>query len=263
MRENVALTVAGSDSGGGAGIQIDLKTFNEIGVFGASVITSLTAQNTLGVQGIYDISPEFVEKQLVSVFSDLNIQFAKTGMLSNLNIVETVGKYIKKMIDQSNLRGLVVDPVMRAKGGDPLLKEDAVKSLIKNIINISLIITPNIPEAELLSGIEIKSIEDMKKSATQIYKLGPKYVVIKGGHLQGDYAIDIIFDGKDFYEIKKKKKFKGDVHGTGCCFSAAITAYLTKGENPINAIKKAKKFVSKAIENGIYIGQGFRVLKTF
>ncbi|MGC8766823.1 MAG: bifunctional hydroxymethylpyrimidine kinase/phosphomethylpyrimidine kinase [Brevinematia bacterium] len=263
MKEKVALTIAGSDSGGGAGIQIDLKTFNKIGVFGASVITSLTAQNTLGVQGIYDVPPDFVERQLESIFSDLNIQFAKTGMLSNSEIIEVTGNYLKRVKEKGNFKGLVVDPVMRAKGGDPLLKEDAVKTLIEKIISIALIVTPNIPEAELLTQSEIKTLEDMKRSALEISKLGPKYVIVKGGHLEGDFAIDIVFDGKEFYEIKKKKTFKGDVHGTGCSFSAAITAFLTKGEEPINAIRKAKSFISKAIKDGIYIGQGFRVLKTY
>lgn len=262
-REKVALTIAGSDSGGGAGIQIDLKTFNKIGVFGASVITSLTAQNTLGVQGIYDVPPEFVKQQLDSVFSDLNIQYAKTGMLSNAKIVEVVSEYMKEVLSNGKLKGLVIDPVMRAKGGDPLLQKDAVEALISKLIPLALIVTPNIPEAELLTGMEIKTIEDMKKASIEIHKLGPKYVVIKGGHLKGDYAIDIVFDGTNFYTLKSKKVFKGDVHGTGCCFSASITAFLTKGETPINAIRKSKKFISKAIKEGVYIGNGFRVLKTY
>lgn len=262
-REKVALTIAGSDSGGGAGIQIDLKTFNKIGVFGASVITSLTAQNTLGVQGIYDVSPEFVRQQLDSVFSDLNIQYAKTGMLSNARIVEVVSNYIREVINDGKLKGLVIDPVMRAKGGDPLLQKDAIESLISNLIPLALVITPNIPEAELLTKMKIETIEDMKKAAMEIHKLGPKYVIVKGGHLKGEYAIDIVFDGTNFHMLKSKKVFKGDVHGTGCCFSASITAFLTKGETPLNAIKKAKKFISKAIKDGVYIGNGFRVLKTY
>ncbi|MFN4244603.1 MAG: bifunctional hydroxymethylpyrimidine kinase/phosphomethylpyrimidine kinase [Brevinematia bacterium] len=261
--EKVALTIAGSDSGGGAGIQIDLKTFNKIGVFGASVITSLTAQNTLGVQGIHDVPVEFVEKQLNSVFSDLNIWFAKTGMLSNSEIIEVVSKYIKTIISKGQLRGLIVDPVMRAKGGDKLLKDEAVQSLISKIFPLALVLTPNIPESELLTGIKIETIEDMKRSAIEIHKMGPKYVVVKGGHLNGDYAIDIIFDGKEFFEIKSKKYYKGDIHGTGCCFSASITAFLTRGENIIKAIQKSKIFVSKAIKNGIFIGNGFKVLKVY
>ncbi|MCX8029220.1 MAG: bifunctional hydroxymethylpyrimidine kinase/phosphomethylpyrimidine kinase [Brevinematales bacterium] len=262
-KERVALTIAGSDSGGGAGIQIDLKTFNEIGVFGASVITSITAQNTLGVQGIYDVSPEFVQKQLESIFSDINIQYAKTGMLSNAGIIETVSNYIKKVLNEGKLKGLVIDPVMRAKGGDPLLRDDATEMLVKKLLPLSLVITPNIPEAELLSGISIKTIKDMKESAIRIHKMGPQYVVVKGGHLKGDYAIDVVYNGENFSILKSKKKFKGDVHGTGCCFSASITAYLTKGYGILEAIRKAKRFVSKAIKDGIYIGNGFRVLKTY
>lgn len=262
-KERVALTIAGSDSGGGAGIQIDLKTFNRIGVFGASVITSLTAQNTLGVQGIYDVSPDFVVKQLESVFSDLNIHYSKTGMLSNEQIVSAVSEYLKKVLEEGKLKGLVIDPVMRAKGGDPLLKQDAVEALIKKLLPLALVVTPNIPEAELLSGMQIKTLSDMKKSAIEIHKMGPKYVIVKGGHLKGDYAVDVVYDGKEFVTMKSKKHYKGDVHGTGCSFSASITAYLTKGEKPLEAIRKAKRFISLAIKNGTYIGQGFRVLKTY
>ncbi len=261
--EKVALTIAGSDSGGGAGIQIDLKTFNKIGVFGASVITSLTAQNTLGVQGIYDIPPDFVKNQLESVFSDLNVEFSKTGMLSNSEIIEVVSDYIKFTLSKGKLKGLVIDPVMRAKGGDKLLKDDAITLLISKLIPLSLVLTPNIPEAELLTGMKIETLEEMKKAAREIKKLGPKYVVVKGGHLKDKDAVDIIFDGSNFYELRSRRKFNGDVHGTGCCFSASITAFLTKGEEPIKAIEKAKKFISKAIVNGVYIGKGFRVLKTY
>jgi len=260
--ERVALTIAGSDSGGGAGIQIDLKTFNAIGVFGASVITSLTAQNTLGVQGIYDCTPEFVEKQLESVFSDLNIVFTKTGMLSSSDIVKVVSDRLNIELSR-NLKGVIVDPVMRSKHGAPLLKDDAVEVMIKNLIPIAFIVTPNIPEAELLTGMEIKSLDDMKKAAVEISRMGARVVIVKGGHLEGDYAVDVVYDGSEFVILKEKKFFKGDVHGTGCCFSASITAYLTKGESTINAIKKAKRFISNAIRNGVYIGKGFRVLRTY
>jgi len=260
--EKVALTIAGSDSGGGAGVQIDLKTFNAIGVFGASVITSLTTQNTLGVQGIYDCPSEFVERQLESVFSDLNVLFTKTGMLSSNEIITTVVDRLKFEVSR-NLKGIVVDPVMRSKHGSPLLKEDAIDNVIRNLIPITYIMTPNIPEAELLTGIRIKSLRDMEKAANEIHKMGTKIVVVKGGHLEGDYAIDLVYDGNQITMLKEKKAFNGDVHGTGCCFSASITAYLTKGESPINAIRKAKKFVSKSIKRGVYIGNGFRVLKTY
>ncbi len=260
--EKVALTIAGSDSGGGAGVQIDLKTFNAIGVFGASVITSLTAQNTLGVQGIYDSTPDFVREQLESVFSDLNVVFAKTGMLSSSDIVKVVSERLKKELSK-NLRGVVVDPVMRSKHGAPLLKDEAIETVIKSLIPIAFVVTPNIPEAELLTGIEIKNLDDMKKAAMEIHKVGAEVVVVKGGHLEGDYAIDVVYDGNTFVVFKEKKFVKEDVHGTGCCFSAAITAYLTKGESTIDAIRKAKKFISKAIRNGVYIGKGFRVLRTY
>ncbi|MEN2997977.1 MAG: bifunctional hydroxymethylpyrimidine kinase/phosphomethylpyrimidine kinase [Brevinematia bacterium] len=262
-KERVALTIAGSDSGGGAGVQIDLKTFNEIGVFGASVITSLTAQNTLGVQEVYYISPDFVKKQLESVFSDLNVHFSKTGMLATLEIVEVVIEYIGKMLKKDSLKGLVVDPVMKAKGGEKLLKEEAISALRSKLLPLSLVVTPNIPEAELLTGMKIKTEKDMEKSALLIHKMGPRYVVIKGGHLEGEYATDIIFDGYESYKLRSKKYFKDSVHGTGCCFSSAITAFLTKGETPINSIRKAKKFVSNAIKNGVFIGNGFKVLKTY
>lgn len=261
--DRVALTIAGSDSSGGAGVQIDLKTFNRVGVFGASVITSLTAQNTLGVQDIYGIPAEFVEKQLESVFSDLNVGFAKTGMLVNSSIVEVVASYIRVVLREGKLRGLVVDPVIMSKGGSCLLEDEGIGVMVDKLIPLATVVTPNIPEAEFLTGLKISTVEDMKMSARRIYKMGARYVVVKGGHLEGEKAIDVVFDGISFYELRSSKFAVGDVHGTGCCFSAGIVGFLTKNEEIISAIKKAKEFVSLAIKSSIRVGGGFRVLRTF
>ncbi len=266
MKKNIncALTIAGSDSGGGAGIQIDLKTFNKIGVFGVSVITSLTAQNTLGVQEIFNISPEFVLKQLESVVEDINVKFAKTGMLFSKEIIDVLSDRIKTYIETGKIQGLVVDPVMKSKSNHDLLKPEAVDTLISKLIPISTVVTPNIPEAEVIAGMDIKTLDNMKKASIEIKKTGVEYVILKGGHLREelDYIIDLVYDGENFLELKVKKEINEEIHGTGCCFSAAITAYLTKGHNLIESVKLAKEFLNKAILNGFYPGNGFRVLNT-
>jgi len=194
------LTIAGSDSGGGAGIQADLKTITVLGGFGMSVITALTAQNTLGVQGVYEVPEDFVEKQFDSIATDIGIDAAKTGMLANSGIIRTVAKKIR----QYGIDKLVVDPVMVAKGGASLIVNEAKKILIEELLPLSLIITPNIPEAEELAKINISSINDMKKAAEIICGLGAKNVVIKGGHLAGD-PVDILFDGENFLEFTSEK----------------------------------------------------------
>ncbi|MBU4184812.1 MAG: bifunctional hydroxymethylpyrimidine kinase/phosphomethylpyrimidine kinase, partial [Proteobacteria bacterium] len=194
------LTIAGSDSGGGAGIQADLKTITVLGGFGMSVITALTAQNTLGVQGVYEVPEDFVEKQFDSVATDIGIDAAKTGMLSNSKIIRTVAKKLR----QYGINKLVVDPVMVAKGGAPLIVNEAKKSLIEELLPLALIITPNIPEAVELAKIKISSVNDMKKAAEIIYGLGAKNVVIKGGHLAGD-PVDILYDGKNFHEFTSER----------------------------------------------------------
>jgi hydroxymethylpyrimidine/phosphomethylpyrimidine kinase len=245
------LTIAGSDSGGGAGIQADLKTFAALGVFGTSAITSVTAQNTMGVQGVYDLPPEFVGRQIDSVLEDIEIDAAKTGMLSSAAIVEVVAEKVKAHA----IRRLVVDPVMVAKGGAPLLQPDAVNALIERLLPLALVLTPNVPEAEALWGQRIVGLDEMREAARHIHDLGPRYVVLKGGHLQ-DCAIDILFDGTTFTELDAERIDTPHTHGTGCVFSAAIAAGLAKGSPVPDAIAAAKQFITAAIRHGFPLGKG-------
>ncbi len=245
------LTIAGSDSGGGAGIQADLKTITVLGGFGMSVITALTAQNTLGVQGVYEVPEDFVEKQFDSVATDIGIDAAKTGMLANSKIIRVVSKKLR----QYGINKLVVDPVMVAKGGAPLIVNEAKKSLIEELLPLALIITPNIPEAEELAKIKVSSIDDMKKSAEIICGLGAKNVVVKGGHLAGN-PVDILYDGKNFHEFTSERIDTKNTHGTGCTFSAAIATKLAEGKSVFEAVKTAKEYTTTAIRFSLNIGSG-------
>ena len=245
------LTIAGSDSGGGAGIQADLKTITALGGFGMSVITALTAQNTLGVQGVHEVPEYFIEDQFDSVATDIGIDAAKTGMLATSRILKVVAKKIREY----KIGNLVVDPVMVAKGGAPLIKNEAQKSLIEELLPLAYVITPNIPEAEVLSKIKISSVDDMKKSAEIIYSLGAKNVVIKGGHLTGD-AVDILYDGDIFHEFSSERIDTEDTHGTGCTYSAAIATGLAEGMPVFEAVKKAKEYITSAIRFSLRIGGG-------
>lgn len=249
---NIVLTIAGSDSGGGAGIQADLKTFQELNVFGTSVITALTAQNTMGVQGIYPTTPQFVEQQMNAVFEDFDVKALKTGMLFSADMIEIVAKNLQQKDIQ-----LVIDPVMIAKGGASLLKEDAIEALKTKLLPLATVLTPNIPEAEEISGIKIQSDEDLEKAASIILDMGVKCVIMKGGHLEEEMAIDRVYtkDGLAF-SIESKRIDTKHTHGTGCTFSAAITAFLGKGLSLKEAIVEAKKFVQLAIEHSLLIGNG-------
>jgi len=248
----IALTIAGSDSGGGAGIQADLKTFSVLGVYGMSVLTSITAQNTTGVQGIHDLPPEFVGLQIDSVMQDIGAHAIKTGMLSNSQIIKIVSEKIKKFI----VKNLIVDPVMIAKGGDRLLKEDAIESLKYELIPLATMVTPNLSEAEVLSGIKINNLDNMKEAAQKIFELGTNNVLIKGGHLSSDDAIDVLYNGNTFKEFKARRFETRNTHGTGCTFSSAITAELAKGTNIEEAVSIAKRYTTLAIENSLNIGHG-------
>jgi len=247
-----ALTIAGSDSGGGAGIQADLKSFAALGVFGTSAITSVTAQNTVGVQGIHDLPAEFVGRQIDSVLEDIPIDAAKTGMLSNAAIIETVVAKVKAHA----IRRLVVDPVMVAKGGTPLLQSDAVQALTERLLPLALVVTPNVPEAEVFWGQKIVGLAEMCQAAQRIHDFGPQYVVLKGGHL-GVRAIDLVYDGTTFTTLDAERIDTPHTHGTGCVFSAAITAQLAKGSPVPEAIAIAKRFTTAAIRHGFALGKGF------
>jgi len=245
------LTIAGSDSGGGAGIQADLKAITLLGGYGMSVLTALTAQNTLGVQAIHEVPAPFVETQIDSVLSDIGADAIKTGMLANAEIVAVVAK----KIGQYKVEKVVVDPVMVAKSGDPLLRKDAREALIKRLIPVSMVVTPNLMEASVLAGLKVRSLEEMKKAARGIYELGTKYVVVKGGHLK-EKAIDLLYDGKRYDEIEGPRIETRNTHGTGCTFASAIATFLARGDTVFEAVRKAKIFITMAIQYGLSLGKG-------
>ena len=253
-----ALTIAGSDSGGGAGIQADLKTFTAFRVFGMSVITAVTAQNSLGVQGVENLPPAFVALQLRSVLSDFGAGAAKCGMLSTAPIIEAVAATLA----DDPVDKLVVDPVMVAKSGDPLLQPDARQALIERVLPLALVVTPNLPEAESLAGIPVASRPDMEEAARRIHRLGPRYVLVKGGHLKGE-AIDLLWNGKSFTAFRAPRIDSGNTHGTGCTLSAAIAAGLARGQAIGDAIRDAKAYVTRAIREGFAAGRGVGQLRHF
>jgi len=242
-----AMTIAGVDSSGGAGIAADLKTFSALGIHGTCVITSLTAQNTKGLLNYLDTPVNFIKEQFDAITSDIKIDCAKTGMLSSPDIVRMVAGLIKK-----EKLSLVIDPVMSAEAGGTLLTDTAVKILIEELIPLSVVITPNIHEAQRLSGIKIKDVGDACKAARKIYELGAKAVIVTGGHLKGT---DILYSNEEFYLIEGKL-IKGGTHGSGCTHSAAITAQLAKGTPLLEAARLAKVFIEQAILRSISIGKG-------
>jgi hydroxymethylpyrimidine/phosphomethylpyrimidine kinase len=247
-----ALTIAGSDSGGGAGIQADLKTFQELKVYGMSVLTAITAQNTLGVQGVYPVLLEAVERQLKSIADDLTPHSVKTGMLFDSNVIKIVAGALKKYSWQN----VVVDPVMIAKGGSPLLQKEAIEALRNELIPLSTVITPNLPEAEVITGMKIDTMDRRKDAARAIINLGAQSVVIKGGHDEADTAKDLIFDGSRFELLSAPRIPTRNTHGTGCTFSAAISAELAKGCSLNESVHTAKAFIQSAIEHDLKIGSG-------
>ena len=246
------LTIAGSDSSGGEGVQADLKTFSAIGTYGMSVITAITAQNTQGVFLVEDLSKEIIESQINVVFEDIEPAAVKIGMVSSPGIIHTIVNTLKKY----NPKYLVVDPVMISKSGYSLLKPEAKKSLIEELIPMAYIITPNTPEAEEITGIEINNVDDMREAGRKILEeLGPKYVLMKGGHLEGD-AVDVLI-GNDTFEIYKQERLdRKNTHGTGCTLSSAITSHLALGYDIVEAVKLSKEYITEAIRHSFDIGKG-------
>jgi hydroxymethylpyrimidine/phosphomethylpyrimidine kinase len=245
------LTIAGSDSGGGAGIQADLKTITLLGGFGMSVLTALTAQNTVGVSGIHPVPPAFVGQQLDAVLSDIGADAVKTGMLHNPEAIEIVADRLSAY----GIKKIVVDPVMVAKGGDVLLEQKARETLVTRLVPMALVVTPNIPEAEVLSKGSISSEEDVREAARIIHAMGAGYVLIKGGHLDGP-ATDCLYDGKDFHEFSKARVDTPHTHGTGCVYAAAIATYLSMELEVAEAVAKAKDFIHASIRFGLPLGKG-------
>ena len=252
------MTIAGSDSGGGAGIQADLKTFAALGVYGTSVLTAVTAQNTLGVTGVHEIPVDIVAAQIEAVISDIGADSVKTGMLSSSAIVETVAREL----DRFRVGRLVVDPVMVAKSGDRLLREDAVAALRQSLLPLATVVTPNIPEAESLADMTIGSGGDARRAAEKIVGMGAGSVVIKGGHLPGP-PVDLFYDGREFREFKASRIETRNTHGTGCTFASAIAAGLAKGLDVMDAVGAAKEYVTEAIQHSFDLGHGHGPLNHF
>jgi hydroxymethylpyrimidine/phosphomethylpyrimidine kinase len=246
-----ALTIAGSDSGGGAGIQADLKTFAALGVYGLSALTAITAQNTQGVRAAQDLPPELVEAQIDAVLEDIGADVAKTGMLSNARIIEAVARAVTRW----HMR-LVIDPVMVAKGGDSLLQPEAIQTLSTVLLPLAEVITPNLPEAEVLTATHVETLEEMRAAAQRIHALGPRHVVVKGGHRIADPA-DVYFDGKRFVELRTERIETRHTHGTGCTFSAAITAFIASGLPVDEAIASAKNYITEALRHAPGLGNGY------
>jgi hydroxymethylpyrimidine/phosphomethylpyrimidine kinase len=247
-----ALTIAGSDPSGGAGIQADLKTFSRFRVYGMSVVTALTAQNTLGVEGVLEVPPAFVARQLDAVLTDIHLDAVKTGMLWSGATVEVVADKVK----QNRIRNVVVDPVIASTSGSPLLDSEGIAILRKTLLPLALIVTPNRHETEVLTGKAMTTPDDIEEAALHIHALGPQFVLIKGGHWEGNDATDVLFDGQEFSYLRSERLDSRNTHGTGCVFSAAITAELAAGKSVKEAVQAAKTFISEAIKNGLSLGRG-------
>jgi hydroxymethylpyrimidine/phosphomethylpyrimidine kinase len=250
-----ALTIAGSDSGGGAGIQADLKTFHACGAYGMTVITALTAQNTFGVQGILDIDPAFVEAQLDSVLGDIGCDAAKTGMLSTPGVIHVVARAVRR----HEVSRLVVDPVMVAKGGRRLLQTEAVRSLVEELLPLALVATPNAEEASILAACPVETVEDMKTAARAIRSLGAKYVLVKGGHVGMDAPVvaDVLLGPEGKFQVFESRRVDArHTHGTGCTLSAAIAAYLARGCEVREAVEEGRRFIAEAIGAAKPLGGG-------
>lgn len=247
------LTIAGSDSGGGAGIQADLKTFQERNVFGMSAVTAITAQNTLGVHNIYPLPLETINQQIDAVLSDIGTDALKTGMLFSASIIEAVATKIK----DHHVNNLVIDPVMIAKGGSTLLKEEAIDALRTNLLPLATVITPNIPEASvLLDGKEIETIKDMEDAARSLQRYGCHAVLVKGGHMTGENSVDVLYVDQTLHYFESKRIKTPHTHGTGCTFSACIAAELANDHKIPEAVSLAKDYITSAIKHSISIGSG-------
>ena len=245
------LTIAGSDSGGGAGIQADLKTFQEHDVFGMSVLTALTAQNTLGVLDVFEIPSAFVRAQMDAVLGDIGADVVKTGMLASAPIIRVVGEGLA----EHGVERLVVDPVCASKHGDPLLRDDAVEALRK-LLPLADIVTPNLGEVTVLTGVVVETVADLSKAAEAMLELGSRWVLVKGGHLEGEEAVDLLSDGRVSISIAAPRLPTKDTHGTGCTLASAIAVHRARGLSMEAAVRAAKDYVTGAIRHGIRIGSG-------
>jgi len=248
----VALTIAGSDSSGGAGIQADLKTFQAHGVFGMSAVTAVTVQNTQKVYDIQEIQPKIVHEQIICLFDDIEIHAVKIGMVSSIELIQTIAKALKAVKSPA----IVLDPVMISKSGYRLLNQDAQDALTQYLFPLAEVVTPNIYEAEALIGKKIAGVDDMKSAAIDILKLGSNKVVVKGGHLEEDRATDILYDAQEFKALESQRVETQNTHGTGCTFSSAIAANIALGKEFFEAVTLAKAYITGAIEHSLSIGKG-------
>ena len=247
----VAMSIAGSDSGGGAGVQADMKTFSALGVYGASTLTAITAQNTVAVTAVHELPVELIAAQIDAVVTDIGVDAVKTGMLSSSAIVEAVARELER----HGIENLVVDPVMVAKSGDPLLRDEAVESVRTRLLPLAALVTPNVPEAETLTGLKIESDDDVREAARRIVAMGARTVVVKGGHRDGP-ATDLFFDGAEFTEFTSERFDTVNTHGTGCTFASAAAAGLAQGKPLLEAVALAKEYVTEAIRNSYPLGRG-------
>ncbi len=248
----VALTIAGSDSSGGAGIQADLKTFQALGVFGTSAITAVTVQNTQKVYAIQEVEPRIVRDQIICLFDDMAINAVKIGMVASVPLIEAIAEALTKVTAPP----VVLDPVMISKSGYALLKHDARQALIEKLFPLAEVVTPNLHEAEALTHMRIASEQQMYDCARKILELGAAKVVVKGGHMKGASATDILYDGKHFQSIQAPRIDTPNTHGTGCTFSSAIAAHLALGFSFFDAVARAKDYISGAIAHSLNIGKG-------
>ena len=255
----IALTIAGSDSIAGAGVQADLKTFAALGVYGVSAVTAVTSQNTTGVADVVPLSAEVVRSQIVLLCEDVEISAVKTGMLATAEIVRVVADAVRPI----QPRNLVVDPVLAASSGRTFLTPEAVSILKERLLPLAAVVTPNADEATALSGIRVDSVSSAHEAAKRIFELGPLAVVVKGGHLSGAQAVDVLFHAGAFTEFAAPRSSLGAVHGTGCTFASAIAARLALGDDTPAAVDCAKRYITGAIERSIEIGHGARILNHF
>jgi hydroxymethylpyrimidine/phosphomethylpyrimidine kinase len=259
----IALTIAGSDSGGGAGIQADLKTFAAFGVYGCSAVTAVTAQNTIGVSAIFEIPNDVIKDQIFAVFDDIGADVIKIGMLSSKSIIQTVSECLRKIKNNNEIK-IVLDPVMIAKGGDRLLEENAVQLLQNLMIPLADVVTPNIPEAEVLVRFPINDDNDLRRAARFIInELGARSVVIKGGHATGNNCDDLYYDGKEFRVLYGKRINTNNTHGTGCTFASALAANLALNRSIAEVLTCSKSYVVDCIKNAPAIGHGHGPLNHF
>lgn len=254
-----ALTIAGSDSSGGAGLQADLKTFAALNVYGTCAITAVTAQNTLGVIAVEPLSADLVTAQIEAVAGDVELHAVKIGMLATAAIVEAV----TAAIDELDLPKVVVDPVLASTSGEPLLDLDGVEVMRTELLPRALVVTPNLPEATILSGYGISSMEDIQEAARRIHDLGPTAVIITGGHGSDEVVVDVMYDGDRFFEFRTERLPTAHVHGTGCTFASAVAAYLALGFSLEQAAQRAQSYVAGAIRHAFALGQGQQVLDHF